>query len=89
MTRSVVVFIAALAANACTGSTEPQRYELVWEDEFVGPAGSLPNAANWKFDLGTDWGNGQLEYDTEETRLRDRRRQVSLPLDAGQLLCRW
>ena len=65
MTRSVLLFIAALVSTACTGSTDPQRYELVWEDEFIGAAGSLPNAANWKFDLGTDWGNGQLEYDTD------------------------
>lgn len=38
--------------------------QLVWADEFNGPAGSLPASANWGFDVGTDWGNAQLEYDT-------------------------
>jgi len=37
---------------------------LVWSEEFSGPAGSLPSAAHWTFDVGTDWGNAQLEYDT-------------------------
>ncbi|MEQ1832738.1 MAG: glycoside hydrolase family 16 protein [Candidatus Eisenbacteria bacterium] len=39
-------------------------WKLVWQDEFEGPAGQLPNPANWGFDVGTDWGNAQLEYDT-------------------------
>jgi beta-glucanase (GH16 family) len=38
--------------------------QLVWADEFNGPAASLPSASNWGFDVGTDWGNAQLEYDT-------------------------
>jgi beta-glucanase (GH16 family) len=38
---------------------------LVWADEFDGPAGQLPNPSNWTFDVGgTGWGNAQLEYDT-------------------------
>jgi beta-glucanase (GH16 family) len=57
--------MAVLSTGGCTGSTEPKNYELVWEDDFVGSAGALPNAANWKFDVGTDWGNAQLEYDTD------------------------
>jgi beta-glucanase (GH16 family) len=40
-------------------------WTLVWEDQFEGPAGQLPNAGNWRFDVGTDWGNQQLEYDTD------------------------
>ena len=38
---------------------------LVFEDEFEGPAGQLPDAGKWRFDIGTDWGNAQLEYDTD------------------------
>ena len=42
-------------------------YQLTWQDEFDGPAGASPDAANWRFDVGTGdggWGNNQLEYDT-------------------------
>jgi len=38
---------------------------LVWEDEFDGPAGQLPDPTHWDFDIGTNWGNNQLEYDTD------------------------
>jgi beta-glucanase (GH16 family) len=37
---------------------------LLWSEEFAGPAGTLPVSSHWAFDVGTDWGNGQLEYDT-------------------------
>ncbi len=49
------------ACNEDTGNT----WTEVWSDEFDGPAGQLPSAANWTFDIGTDWGNAQLEYDTD------------------------
>ena len=43
---------------------EPE-YVLVWSDEFDGEAGSLPNPANWSFDVGGGgWGNAQLEHNT-------------------------
>lgn len=64
MTRFLLITLAALSLQACTGSTEPKNYTLVWEDEFTGAAGAMPNAANWGFDVGTGWGNSQLEYDT-------------------------
>lgn len=49
------------SCNEGTGNT----WTEVWSDEFDGPAGQLPSAANWTFDIGTDWGNAQLEYDTD------------------------
>lgn len=39
--------------------------KLLWADEFEGPAGQQPAAERWRFDIGTDWGNDQLEYDTD------------------------
>lgn len=42
-----------------------REWELTWEDDFEGAAGSLPDATKWNFDVGTDWGNQQLEYDTD------------------------
>lgn len=44
-------------------TTAPQ-WTLTWEDEFEGSAGQGPDSRSWTFDIGTDWGNGQLEYDT-------------------------
>ncbi len=63
----LVVFIAACEPDE--GST----WALVWEDEFEGPAGQLPDPGRWVFDVGGHgWGNAQLEYDT------DRAENVSL-----------
>jgi beta-glucanase (GH16 family) len=52
---------------SCSEATDPQdsSWQLVWSDEFEGSAGSLPDLTKWKFDVGTDWGNAQLEYDTD------------------------
>ncbi|WP_233585413.1 family 16 glycosylhydrolase [Corallococcus sp. CA054B] len=45
---------------------QPGRgWEIVWQDEFDGPAGSLPAKERWVPDVGGDgWGNGQYEYNT-------------------------
>lgn len=40
-------------------------WQLVWQDEFDGPAGTPPSADRWVHDVGGGgWGNEQLEYDT-------------------------
>jgi len=56
-----------VAALSCDDGTDPGEasWTLAWSDEFDGLAGELPNPANWAFDIGTDWGNAQLEYDTD------------------------
>ncbi|MDX1740165.1 MAG: glycoside hydrolase family 16 protein [Rhodothermales bacterium] len=59
------VAILSLALSACDRPPEPTRYELVWQDEFEGPAGQSPDSTRWTFDIGTDWGNQQQEYDTD------------------------
>ena len=63
---ALLVFIPALSA-ACgdMDGGDSTSWTLAWSDEFEGPAGELPNPANWAFDIGTDWGNAQLEYDTD------------------------
>lgn len=61
-----------------SGCEDDERVWIpVWSDEFDGPAGQLPDPANWTFDIGTDWGNSQLEYDT------DRPENVSLDGDGN------
>ena len=57
--------------NAQPGHAE-RTWVLVWQDEFDGPAGQLPDPSSWGYDIGTDWGNGQLEWTT------DRAENVSL-----------
>ncbi len=58
---SAILLIAAV--GGC-GKDEELVWKLVWEDEFEGPTGQLPDSTKWRFDIGTDWGNDQLEYDT-------------------------
>ena len=41
------------------------EWEVVWEDDFEGPTSQLPDPSKWRFDIGTDWGNAQLEFDTD------------------------
>jgi beta-glucanase (GH16 family) len=57
----------ALPLTACSESSGPAQrdWQLVWQDEFDGPAGQSPDPAKWDYDIGTDWGNAQLEYDTD------------------------
>jgi beta-glucanase (GH16 family) len=40
--------------------------ELIWSDEFEGPAGALPNPSTWNFEVGgAGWGNNELECYTQ------------------------
>ncbi|GGH04721.1 glycosyl hydrolase family 16 [Silvibacterium dinghuense] len=42
--------------------TARAQEQLVWSDEFNGPAQSLPDPQNWTFDTGANrWGNHELE----------------------------
>jgi beta-glucanase (GH16 family) len=44
-------------------SVSAQDWQLVWSDEFNGPAGSTPDSAKWGYELGNNhgWGNHELE----------------------------
>ncbi|MBN1300455.1 MAG: glycoside hydrolase family 16 protein [Melioribacteraceae bacterium] len=52
---------------SCENPLDPERpnWTLTWSDEFEGTAGQSPDPSRWVFDIGTDWGNAQLEYDTD------------------------
>jgi beta-glucanase (GH16 family) len=56
--------LAAGGLSGCSEEEQPVNYGLIWQDDFDGPAGDPPDPAYWRCDLGTDWGNAQLEYDT-------------------------
>jgi len=60
---SILTILLAGMGGRCGGN--PMAWRLVWEDEFEGPAGQSPDPDRWRFDVGKDWGNAQLEYDTE------------------------
>lgn len=68
-TKTLLLFFMAFTFFACEEENKEvfadRNYQLTWQDEFDGPAGQLPDAAKWNFDIGTGWGNNQLEYDTD------------------------
>jgi len=35
----------------------------------VGSASLSPDSTKWAYDIGTDWGNAQLEYDTDRPEM--------------------
>jgi beta-glucanase (GH16 family) len=52
----------------------PGGWSLVWADEFDEPAGTPPDPANWRHEIGDGtvngipgWGNAELEYYTDST----------------------
>ena len=60
-----ILLLLAVAGCSNPAGSEVAQWELVWEDEFEGPVGQSPDSTKWDFDIGTDWGNAQLEYDTD------------------------
>ena len=49
--RALLLLIPLAAAVAQPPLPLPRRLPL-WSDEFEGPAGSLPDASKWTYDLG-------------------------------------
>ena len=65
-----LLIIAGVAMSGCDDkSSDPGETEwrMVWQDEFDGDAGLPPDPDKWDHDVGTGWGNAQLEYDTDRT----------------------
>ena len=60
-----LAIVFAAPVMGCKEEEPPVEYGLIWADEFDGPAGQLPDPAKWVFDIGTDWGNRQLEWDSD------------------------
>lgn len=68
-----ILFLAMLTATLTTCEVdenqmiEQRDWTLVWSDDFDGPAGQLPDASRWTYDIGTGdngWGNQELQYYT-------------------------
>ena len=59
--------LVACGQSESLDSAISQHWNVVWADDFDGPANSSPNEDHWNFDIGNGdngWGNQQLEYDT-------------------------
>ena len=59
--------VAAPTALADTVPAAPAGWTTVFGDNFAGPAGSAPSAANWFYDIGTGYGTGETEQTTNST----------------------
>jgi beta-glucanase (GH16 family) len=51
----------------CSSATDAPSRTLIWSDEFNGLAGQAPDPSTWRYEVGEDWGNAQLEYTTDRT----------------------
>ena len=63
--KLLIAALVVCGSSALAQAGEAPERKLIWHDEFEGPAGQLPDPAKWQFDIGTDWGNAQLEFDTD------------------------
>ena len=87
LARVGVTVLVALAASPATRAQVPTHdgWQVVFADDFSGPAGSLPDAGRWRFALGhgspgaaANWGTQEVEENTA--------RPENVSLDgAGQL----
>jgi len=65
LTLTAIFLVIVILAGCREDDPPAPEYGLIWQDEFEGPAGELPDPTKWVFDIGTDWGNAQLEFDTD------------------------
>lgn len=71
--NSILLIIISFAFWRCQDDDNAivdRNYQLVWEDNFNGPAGQAPDAAKWTYDIGIGpgndgWGNQELQYYTD------------------------
>jgi beta-glucanase (GH16 family) len=71
--------IGGSCGTGTTASANPPQWQLVWSDEFNGTNGSLPDIANWTYDIGgSGWGNQELESYTN--------RPVNVHVQDGNLM---
>ena len=80
LTFALVVGLAGSTAG-CGGAAKPSSgtpapsgvavgtpWHLIWQDEFDGKAGAPPDPSHWGYDLGSQsgWGNNEWEYYTKD-----------------------
>ena len=63
----LMISLLGLLSAGSSMASEP-AYKLRWADEFNGPAGNVPDQANWNYDIGGNgWGNNELETYTRRS----------------------
>ena len=67
LAAAATTVVAAPTALADTVPPPPAGWTTVFSDNFAGPAGSAPSAANWFYDIGTGYGTGEKEQTTNST----------------------
>ncbi|TAD82095.1 MAG: glycoside hydrolase family 16 protein [Bacteroidetes bacterium] len=70
MLAGTLLLLGSTALTSCEKTAiqtlQPRKWEVVWTDNFDGPVGASPNAANWTYDVGaTGWGNQELQNYTD------------------------
>lgn len=71
--NSLLLIIVSSAFWGCKEDANAiidRNFQLVWEDEFNGQAGTAPDSARWVYDIGIGpgndgWGNQELQYYTD------------------------
>jgi beta-glucanase (GH16 family) len=59
---AVILFLFGATPFYAQSSLANNNWQLVWSDEFNGPAGSLPDSTKWTYDVGGGgWGNNEEE----------------------------
>jgi beta-glucanase (GH16 family) len=64
---TVLFFILVAALGLLPHSAEAQ-WTQVWGDEFNGTAGSAPDGGKWTYDLGNNFGNGEMDCAINDRR---------------------
>jgi beta-glucanase (GH16 family) len=72
---SILSFVFLLVLAGCERDDfqklDERNWQLVWSDDFSGPAGNLPDPAKWTYDIGIGpgqdgWGNQELQVYTNK-----------------------
>jgi beta-glucanase (GH16 family) len=67
----------------------PAGFTTVFSDNFGGPAGSAPSSQNWFYDIGTGFGNNEVQHTTNSTSNTYLDGQGDLVLQANQSNGSW
>jgi len=64
----LIMTVAVISIIGCDRDTgDAVEIKQTFLDEFEGEAGESIDTTVWNYDVGTGWGNNQLEYDTDRT----------------------
>ncbi|MFC4946211.1 glycoside hydrolase family 16 protein [Pseudonocardia sp. GCM10023141] len=76
LTGGLAIAFAAMAAFTSSAAADPALpakppashpvWKPEWKDNFNGRAGAPPSAKDWKFEIGTGFGTGEIEHTTDD-----------------------